>query len=72
MDVLPHLEQLARIIDTGGAHFETRTLGEVDCQGQRLPLQSVSLGNPDPAAPAVGFFGGFHGLELLGAEVVLA
>ena len=72
MDVLPHLDQLARIIDLGGAHFETRTLGEVTCQGQRLPIQSVALGNPDPCAPAVGFFGGFHGLELIGAEVVLA
>ena len=56
------LEDLARIIDRGGAHFETRTLGEVACQGLRLPLQVVTLGNPDPAVPAVGFFGGVHGL----------
>ena len=72
MDVLPHLDHLARIIELGGAHFETHTLGAVACQGQRLPLQAVALGNPDPALPAVGFFGGFHGLELIGAEVVLA
>ena len=72
MDHLPHFDELARILDLGGAHFETRTLGEVACQGQRFPLQVVSLGNPDPALPAVGLFGGFHGLELIGAEVVLA
>jgi len=65
-------EELARIIDQGGAHFETRTLGEVACQGLALPLQVVALGNPDPAVPAVGFFGGVHGLERIGAEVVLA
>jgi hypothetical protein len=72
MERLLHLDDLAGIIAAGGAHFQTRTLGEVTCQGQRLPIQAVTLGNPDPEVPAVGFFGGFHGLELIGAEVVLA
>jgi hypothetical protein len=72
MERLPHLDELVRIIHTGGEHFQTRTLGEVICQGQQLPVQVVTLGNPDPKVPAVGFFGGFHGLELIGAEVVLA
>ena len=72
MKRLDHLDELAKIIDIGGAHFETRTLGEVTCLDQRLPIQVVTLGNPDPAIPAEGFFGGFHGLELIGAEVVLA
>jgi len=72
MQPLSHLDELARIIDTGGTHFETRTLCEVTCQGQPMPVQVVAMGNPDPAVPAVGFFGGFHGLERIGAEVVLA
>ena len=72
MERLRHLDELAAIIDTGGTHFQTRTLGEVTCRAQRLPLQVVALGNPDPEMPAVGFFGGVHGLELIGAEVVLA
>jgi hypothetical protein len=72
MQSLPYLDQLARILDLGGKHFETRTLCEVTCGGRRLPVQAVLLGNPDPALPAVGFFGGFHGLERIGAEVVLA
>ena len=72
MERLHHLDELARIIETGGDHFQTRTLGEVVCQGQRLPVQAVTMGNPDLQVPAVGFFGGFHGLELIGAEVVLA
>jgi hypothetical protein len=72
MKLLRHLDELAEILEIGGNHFQIRTLGEVACQGQRLPLQAVTLGNPDPAVPAVGFFGGFHGLELIGAEVVLA
>jgi hypothetical protein len=55
MKLLRHLDELARIIDTGGSHFQTRTLGEVACQGQRMPIQVVTLGNPDPLVPAVGF-----------------
>jgi hypothetical protein len=72
MSLLPHLDELAQIIETGGRHFEARTLCEIDCLGQRLPVQVVALGNPDPALPAIGFFGGVHGLERIGAEVVLA
>jgi len=72
MEHLHHIEELAEIIETGGNHFQARTLGEAAWQGRRLPIQVVTLGNPDPRFPAVGFFGGFHGLERIGAEVVLA
>lgn len=72
MPRLPHLDQLEKIINAGGAHFETRTICEVRCTGQRMPIQVVTMGNPDPDVPAIGFFGGFHGLERIGAEVVLA
>ena len=72
MQRLSHLEELARIIDKGGTHFETRTLCEVTCLGQRLPVHVITLGNPDPQVPVVGFFGGVHGLERIGAEVVMA
>ncbi|MDP1830446.1 MAG: M14 family zinc carboxypeptidase [Geothrix sp.] len=72
MQRLPHLDELAKIIATGGTHFETRTVCEVTCHGERMPVQVVTMGNPDLDVPAVGFFGGFHGLERIGAEVVMA
>jgi hypothetical protein len=72
MEQLSLLDELARIIDKGGSHFETRTLCEVTCLGQRMPVQVVALGNPGLHVPVVGFFGGVHGLERIGAEVVLA
>jgi hypothetical protein len=40
--------------------------------GREFPVLAVCMGNPDPALPAVGSFGGVHGLERIGAEVVLA
>lgn len=72
MQSLPHLDELARIIEVGGSHFETRTVCEIACHGQPMPVHVITLGNPDPSLPAVGFFGGFHGLERIGAEVVMA
>ncbi len=37
----------------------------------RLPVLTIALGNPDPSVPAVGFFGGVHGLERIGAAVTI-
>ncbi len=37
-----------------------------------LPLLAFSIGNPDPEAPTLGLFGGVHGLERIGAQVVLS
>lgn len=56
-----------------GAPFLThRSLGSVAVEGQQFALDLVTLGNPDPACPAAGFFGGVHGLERIGSEVVMA
>ncbi|MGE5469546.1 MAG: M14 family zinc carboxypeptidase [Bacteroidota bacterium] len=65
------LLELEAIIRDGGSHLETRLACEVTTGGQRFPVQVIALGNPDPAVPAVGFFGGFHGLERIGTAVVL-
>jgi murein tripeptide amidase MpaA len=32
----------------------------------------ITLGNSDLRVPAVGYFGGVHGLERIGAEVVIS
>ncbi len=65
------LAELERILEEGAAHLEVRVLCETAVGPQRFPVYAVALGNPDPALPAVGYFGGFHGLERIGAEVVL-
>ena len=40
--------------------------------GEGLPVYSLEMGNDDQNAPCVGFFGGVHGNERIGSEVVLA
>lgn len=38
----------------------------------QLPIYKVSFGSTDPKAPVLGFVGGVHGLERIGAQVCLA
>lgn len=70
--VLPELAELPQLIEQGGSHIDARIACEVEAGGRRLPVYVLGIGNPDPAVPAVGFFGGVHGLERIGAEVVMA
>ena len=70
---LPEITALERLIELGAPHVQSRTVCRVDTPGGAThPVYAVTLGNPDPAVPAVGYFGGVHGLERIGAEVVIA
>lgn len=69
---LPELAELEQLIAEGGSHLSARTLCEISVGRHRLPVQAIALGNPSPDVPAIGFFGGVHGLERIGAEVVIA
>jgi Zinc carboxypeptidase len=66
---LLELEDLARRAET---RIEQRLLCEVQVGAERFPVHAYLLGNRHPDAPAAGFFGGVHGLERIGAEVVIA
>jgi hypothetical protein len=68
----PELTDLQRLIDEAEPHLQVRVLCEVQAGPRRFPVHAITLGNPSPEVPAVGFFGGVHGLERIGAEVVTA
>jgi hypothetical protein len=70
--MLPELTELQAIVAAGGAHLQQRTVCEVAVGATSYPVLAITLGNPDADVPAVGFFGGVHGLERIGAEVVIA
>lgn len=69
---LAEQQELERILEAGQPHLEVRRLGEAIDGPQRLPLYAALLGAPSADAPAVGFFGGVHGLERIGTQVLLA
>ncbi len=69
---LPELDQLADLIAEGGNLLSHRRLCRVSAGGREFSVDAVMFGNPDPALPAIGLFGGIHGLERIGTAVVLA
>jgi hypothetical protein len=69
---LPELIALKRLIDEGGTHFEVAAPCAVDIDGRQFPVYTLAIGNPAPEVPALGFFGGIHGLERIGTQVVLS
>jgi hypothetical protein len=71
MSTLPELNELERILELGRGRLETRVACEVNAGDQRFPVYELTLGNPDPKLPCIGFFGGVHGLERIGTQVLL-
>jgi len=69
---LPELSELERIIEVGAPLLKARTACTVDFKGHAFPVYVLSIGSDDPEAPAVGFFGGVHGLERIGTRILLA
>jgi hypothetical protein len=71
MSTLPELRELERILELGRSHLEVHVACEVSAGKQCFPVYRLTLGNPDPKLPAIGFFGGIHGLERIGTQVLL-
>ncbi len=68
---LPELSELQRLLDEAPAALTARVAHTVELDGTALPIHVLTLGNPDPALPAIGYFGGVHGLERIGTRVLL-
>ena len=71
MHTLPELTELERLLELGRGHLEASVACEVSAADKRFPVYRLTLGNPDPRLPAIGFFGGVHGLERIGTQVLL-
>lgn len=69
---LPELVMLRRLIDEGGRHLEVAAPCSIPIDGRDFPVYTIALGNPSPDVPVLGFFGGIHGLERIGTQVILA
>jgi len=70
--VLFELQALESLIAQGASHVERHHLCDIAVAEERVPVLAVTMGNPSLNVPVVGFFGGVHGLERIGAEVVMA
>lgn len=71
--LLPELFALERIIELGAGRLKSHVACDIKLSaGQTYPVHVITLGNPSLDVPAVGYFGGIHGLERIGASVVIA
>lgn len=69
---LAELQSLERILEFGARQLALREDRVQDERhGCHWPIYTATLGCADPQAPAVGFFGGVHGLERIGAQLVM-
>ena len=68
----PELDAVQTLIKRGGSQLRSEIICEVSAQGERLPVHCLELGSTSADVPAVGFFGGVHGVERIGTQVLLA
>ena len=69
---ITQLEEIERLIDDAGTCVEARIVCRVEAGERGFPVHAIALGNPARDVPAVGFFGGVHGLERIGTDVLIA
>lgn len=69
---LPELTQLERVLNNLQGRARIETIAVVRHNNLDFPIHAVVLGTEDRTAPTLGMFGGVHGLERIGSEVVIA
>ncbi len=68
----PELQQLEQLIGQFGARANTQVVERIQYKQLEFPIHCITLGSTAPDAPVLAFFGGVHGLEKIGSEVILS
>jgi hypothetical protein len=69
---LPEMVTLRRLARALDGKARVRVEATVERNGRPFPLISIVMGSEDPEAPSFGVFGGVHGLERIGSDVVIS
>lgn len=72
MKKLPEIEQIESMIPTLRNHARFEILAHSQKGDLKLPIYKITFGSEDPSAPVLGFTGGVHGLERIGAQVCVS
>ena len=68
----PELQQLECIIEQLGDRAQTTIIERIAFKGHDFPIHCITLGSDRPDVPVLAFFGGVHGLEKIGSQVILS
>ncbi|QPK64149.1 zinc carboxypeptidase [Methylomonas sp. LL1] len=66
------LEQLETVIQQLGDRARVETVGLIPFKAREFPIYSIVMGSMRSDVPVLAFFGGVHGLEKIGSEVILS
>ena len=66
------LTQLEDIIAQLGNRARVEVVDRIAYQDREFPIYSIALGSERPEVPVLAYFGGVHGLEKIGSEVILS
>ncbi|MCC2637806.1 MAG: zinc carboxypeptidase [Moraxellaceae bacterium] len=66
------LESLEQLIEQNRHALRAEVVLTVQADGRELPVWCLETGSTDLRAPAIGFFGGVHGMERIGTQVLIA
>lgn len=69
---LPEHLQLEELLQQGAQHLRSHVAETVDIGDITIPLRVIELGSRSECAPVIGFFGGVHGVERIGTQVLLS
>ena len=71
-DTLPEILQIEQLLTEFPEQVRSQVLGHVGDQGKLFPIYKLAIGSRAPEAPVLGLIGGVHGLERIGAQVVIS
>lgn len=72
MSSLPEIRQIESRILELGSKVRSEIIAYSEKDDLRMPIHKITFGSQDPTAPVLGFVGGVHGLERIGAQVCLS
>lgn len=72
MKTLPEIQQIESLIPLLGSRARFDILAYSEKNNLRMPIYKITFGTTDPTAPVLGFTGGVHGLERIGAQVCVS
>lgn len=70
LDEISQVEMLVDLAKKNGG--EVSTLCRVPYKNKKFPVYGITIGSSNPKDPTLGLFGGVHGLERVGTQVVVA
>lgn len=69
---LPELTELENLLRQGRQWIRHEVVAEIPVDERRLPIHVLEMGSTLPNAPVLGLFGGVHGIERIGSQVIIA